>query len=231
MRAWPPTVYVGMYYAPEFINNDTANGFGRSALAKFRDYGPFGGGGGGPDLTITRSGSSITLSWTGEGTLEEAAQITGPWTTSLSQANPQTFEAFHAFLDGAQDGGGGRTGTGVGTVSLNPANNTLNVNVTFSGLSANTTAAHIHGPAPRGTSVGVLYGLNLIPLGATSGTISQTVTLVDGPTTQGFTIAQQLNQLRTGQWYINIHSVGQFSGGEIRGQIEPSGTKFFRIRQ
>jgi hypothetical protein len=114
-------------------------------------------------------------------------------------------------------------------VALNPANNTLNVNVTFSGLSANTTAAHIHGPAPRGTSVGVLYPLTLNPLGATSGTISQTVTLTAG--TGGFTIAQQLNQLRTGQWYINIHSVGQFSGGEIRGQVEPRGTKFFRIRQ
>jgi hypothetical protein len=222
-----PTVYVGMYYAPEFVNNDTANGFGRSGIAKFRDYGPFGGGGG-STLSIARNGSAITVSWTGAGTLQEAPQITGPWTDSLSQANPQTFEAFHASLDGAQDGGGGRTGTGVGTVALNPANNVLNVNVTFSGLSANTTAAHIHGPAPRGTSVGVLYGLTLNPQGATSGTISQTVTLVAG--TGGFTIAQQLDQLRTGQWYINVHSVGQFSGGEIRGQIESRGTKFFRLR-
>ena len=222
------TVYIGMFYAPEMANNDTANGFGRSGIAKFRDYGPFGGGGG-PDLTITRSGNSVTLSWTGEGTLQEAPNITGPWTDSLSQANPQTFEAFHAFLDGAQDGGGGRTGSGVGTLALNTANNTVNVNVTFSGLSANTTAAHIHGPAPRGTSVGVLYPLTLIPQGQTSGAISQTVTLAAG--TGGFTIADQLNQLRTGQWYINIHSVGQFSGGEIRGQIEPRGMKFFRIRQ
>ena len=222
------TVYVGMFYAPEFVNNETANGFGRSGVAKFREYGPFGGGGGGPTLSIGRNGGAITVSWTGAGTLQEAAAITGPWIDSLSQANPQTFEAFHAFLDGAQDGGGGRTGSGVGTVSLNPANNVLNVNVTFSGLSANTTAAHIHGPAPRGTSVGVLYGLTLNPLGATSGTISQTVTLVAG--TGGFTIAQQLDQLRTGQWYINIHSVGPFSGGEIRGQLEPRGTKFFRLR-
>ena len=74
-----------------------------------------------------------------------------------------------------------------------------------------------------------MYGLNPIPLGATSGTISETVTLVEG--TRGFTIAQQLDQLRTGQWYINIHSVGPFSGGEIRGQVEPRGMKFFRIRQ
>jgi len=181
-----------------------------------------------PRLNVARNAGAVTLSWTETGTLQSAPEIAGPWTDSLSQANPQTFEAFHASLDGAQDGGGGRTGTGVGTVSLNPANNTLNVNVTFSGLSANTTAAHIHGPAPRGTSVGVLYGLTLNPLGATSGTISQTVTLVDG--TQGHTLAQQLNQLRTGQWYINIHSVGPFSGGEIRGQIEPQGKRFFRIR-
>jgi hypothetical protein len=223
-----PTVYVGMFYAPEMNNNTTADCTDGSRVAKFRDYGPFGGGGGGPTLNITRNGSAVTLSWTGGGTLQEAPAITGPWTDSLSQANPQTFEAFHAFLDGAQDGGAGRTGTGVGTVALNPANNALNVNVTFSGLSANTTAGHIHGPAPRGAPANVMYGLTLNPLGATSGTISQTVTLVAG--TQGFTIAQQLDQLRTGQWYINIHSVGPFSGGEIRGQLEPRGTKFFRLR-
>lgn len=225
------TVYVGMFYAPEMNNNLTADCTGGSRVAKFRDYGPFGGGGGGPRLSITRTGGALTVSWTGAGTLQEAPAITGPWTDSLSQANPQTFEAFHAFLDGAQDGGGGRTGSGVGTVALNPANNTLNVNVTFSGLSANTTAAHIHGPAPRGTSVGVLYPLTLNPQGATSGTISQTVTLVPSAGGTTFTIPQQLNQLRTGQWYINIHSVGQFSGGEIRGQIEPQGNRFFRIRQ
>jgi hypothetical protein len=76
-----------------------------------------------------------------------------------------------------------------------------------------------------------LYPLTLNPLGATSGTISQTVTLVASAGGTTFTIPQQLDQLRTGQWYINIHSVGPFSGGEIRGQIEPRGMKFFRIRQ
>src|SRR5205814_2325573 len=54
-------------------------------------------------------------------------------------------------------------------------------------------------------------------LGSTSGTINGTVTLVDG--TGGFTIAQQLQQLRDGLWYINIHTTAH-PGGEIRGQLD-----------
>jgi len=35
-------------------------------------------------------GKSLALSWTGDGTLLEAPAVTGPWTISWSQANPQT---------------------------------------------------------------------------------------------------------------------------------------------
>jgi hypothetical protein len=42
---------------------------------------------------VTLSGGNLTLSWTGGGTLEEAPAVTGPWTTSASQANPQTVPA------------------------------------------------------------------------------------------------------------------------------------------
>jgi hypothetical protein len=79
--------------------------------------------------------------------------------------------------------------------------------------------ALIHGPAGRGTNAAVLYPLTLIPVGTTAGAISQTVTLVDG--TGGFTIAQQLEQLNAGLWYVNIHTSAH-PGGEIRGQIDPS---------
>jgi hypothetical protein len=37
----------------------------------------------------TLSGGSMTLGWTGTGTLEEATAITGPWGDAPSQANPQ----------------------------------------------------------------------------------------------------------------------------------------------
>lgn len=42
---------------------------------------------------ITRSGNQVTLQWTGEGTLEEAPSILGPWTPAASQTNPQTVTA------------------------------------------------------------------------------------------------------------------------------------------
>lgn len=41
----------------------------------------------------TFSGGNVTISWTGPGTLEEATSITGPWTDSPSQNNPQTVPA------------------------------------------------------------------------------------------------------------------------------------------
>jgi len=41
-------------------------------------------------LSIQRSAEGVSVSWTGNGALQEAASVTGPWTASASQANPQT---------------------------------------------------------------------------------------------------------------------------------------------
>jgi len=228
-----PTVFVGMYYAPEFANNNTfqppPTGRGESGIAKFRDYGPFSSGGGGPRLSITRNGGALTLSWTGSGTLQEAPSITGPWTDSLSQANPQTFESFGATLNAANEVASAcatRTGTGTATVTLN-ANNTVTVNLSWSGLSGNTTAAHFHAPANATQNANVIYGFTP-PLGQPSGSLSETVTLVDKPAPFG-NVQTQLSQIRSGQWYINVHS-SSCGSGEIRGQVEPRGMKFYRIR-
>ena len=127
---------------------------------------------------------------------------------------------FPISLDPSQEPGGGGTGSGSGTVTL--AGVTLTLDIAFSGLSDNATAAHIHGPAGPGTNAAVLYGLNAVTtLGATTGTISGTVTVVDG--TGGFTIAQQLQQLHAGLWYVNIHTTNH-PAGEIRGQLPPTPT-------
>ena len=42
-----------------------------------------------PKLSVKLTGSNVTVSWTGSGTLKEAASISGPWTVTASQANPQ----------------------------------------------------------------------------------------------------------------------------------------------
>jgi hypothetical protein len=119
-------------------------------------------------------------------------------------------------LTASQEPDGGGTGSGSGTVTV--SGNTLAIDIVFSGLSANSTATHIHGPAGRGTNAAVLYPLNSIAtLGGTAGTIHGTVTLAEG--TGGFTIAQQLQQLGAGLWYVNVHSTVH-AGGEIRGQLD-----------
>ena len=146
---------------------------------------------------------------------------------ALYQQSFAATEDFTISLDGAQDGGGGRTGSGSGTLTLDTTANTLTFNnIIWSGLSADSTASHIHGPGASGVSAGVLYPLNptytTVGAGIRNGTILGTLSLVAG--TGGFTIAQQVTQLESSLWYINIHSdalQNGFPGGEIRGQILP----------
>ena len=132
-------------------------------------------------------------------------------TLTLAQA-----QSYIATLDGAQ---AGTASAGHGSVMITLSGTTLTFSGgTFSGLTTASTLAHIHGPALAGISAGVLYNLGgpVIPLGSTAGTISGDVNLVAG--TGGFTVAQQLDQLNGGLWYVNIHDQS-FPGGEIRGQI------------
>jgi hypothetical protein len=137
-------------------------------------------------------------------------------------------QSFFSSMDGAQDGGGGRTGTGLVYLFLTGSTLTLS-NGAYSGLSGLVTAAHIHGPGAPGVAAGVLY--NLVPAFITTGGNAGTITggnisLVDNANGSGFTVAQQLTQLNSGLWYVNIHTSPNFGGGEIRGQIvlvpEPS---------
>jgi hypothetical protein len=80
------TVFVGMFYAPEFVNNGTADCFGRSAIAKFRDYGPFSSGGGVPTISITRPG---VVTYTGR--LQSSPTLSPPtWSDVNGATSPYT---------------------------------------------------------------------------------------------------------------------------------------------
>src|SRR5437763_11286339 len=112
---------------------------------------------------------------------------------ALHQTAVAATEDFVVSLDGAQDGGGGRQGSGFGTLTLDTTANTLTFNNIFwSGLSADSTASHIHGPNPAGVNAGVIYFLSSpAPFtttgpGIRSGTFSGTMNLTD-PTQNGVT--------------------------------------------
>src|SRR5207245_4310523 len=69
-------------------------------------------------------------------------------------------------------------GTGFATVVLDPTAQTIQINATFSGLTSNDVAAHIHCCAPLGTNAGVATTVPAFlgfPLGVTSGTYSSAV--------------------------------------------------------
>lgn len=83
------------------------------------------------------------------------------------------------------------------------------------------TAAHIHGPAGVNENAGVIVGLFAGPEGGTGAVngelASGTFTAAD-ITASGIAMDSLLVLMRTGQSYVNVHTVAN-PPGEIRGQI------------
>ena len=103
------------------------------------------------------------------------------------------------------------TSTASGSIdaNYNRLTETLTYKLTFTGLSGNATAAHIHGLGEAGVSAGVLQTFTPFPA-ATSGSYSGTL-LIDGVKfTEEFLLA--------GRYYMNIHTALK-PAGEIRGQL------------
>ncbi len=118
-------------------------------------------------------------------------------------ASAASAQNFTATLNGSQEvPPNASPATGSATLVLDTTANTLSYNITYSGLVAAETAAHIHGFSPPGMNSGVLH-----PLPASNPKIG----------VWNYMEAQEANII-AGLTYINIHTQ-MFPGGEIRGQI------------
>ena len=123
-------------------------------------------------------------------------------------------------------------GVGTGQVDVNTTTHQMHVFATFSGLTGNTTASHIHAPtavAGTGTAgvatttptfagfpLGVKFGTYDIVLDLTlASSYNPAYVTANGGTTAGAEAAL-LAALAAGKAYLNIHS-STFGGGEIRG--------------
>jgi hypothetical protein len=126
---------------------------------------------------------------------------------SAPAAHAAPILVYQAFLAGTGENPPNNTaGSGYGTVTLNDAMTSFDVDLTWQGLTGPASAGHIHGPAPVGTNAPVIF-----PFGITPG--------VSGHFTGTFAInAMQLGWLQDGLLYMNLHTA-QFPGGEIRGQL------------
>jgi hypothetical protein len=152
-----------------------------------------------------------------------------------AQAAQATPLQFRAILSGLNEvPANASPGFGQATVFIDPAANTLSVNVFFGDLLGTTTASHIHcclaSPFLTGANVGVATTTPTFPgfpLGVQSGSYSQTfdMTLASSYnpsfiTSHGGTVNAAEDALFTGieagETYLNIHT-NLFPGGEIRG--------------
>ncbi|MDB6092444.1 MAG: repeat containing protein [Verrucomicrobia bacterium] len=135
------------------------------------------------------------------------------------------------------------TGTGMADVYYDSNAHTLQVNITWSGLAAGTTAAHIHAPGTAATIA------SAVPFNGTWGVATQSGTFTGFPTgvtagtytgapysllstanyTTGYVAANGatgaaaeaalLTYLLTGKTYLNVHTSVN-TGGEIKGYLQ-----------
>ena len=147
-----------------------------------------------------------------------AALVAAVAVASSTSAQAQT--SFISFLNGAQEAPApvSTPAFGNGTVLLNAARTQITINLTFQGLLAPITIAHIHNGAFGVGGPVILDIRELITTSnmGTAGTIVNATLNVN---------AVQAQVLLAGNGYFNIHTE-RFGGGEIRGQInvvpEPS---------
>lgn len=126
--------------------------------------------------------------------------------------------------------------TGQTMVTIDDVTNMMTVSTSFSGLTASTTASHIHccTAIPLTGSAGVATALPTFPafpLGVTSGNYAETFNLLNASTynpsfvtNNGGSVGSArlafLGGLASGRAYLNIHTTA-FPAGEIRGFLTP----------
>ena len=166
-----------------------------------------------------------------------AVLVIGSYATADSGKKNVKTGPMSGYLEGIGATGGGPVSSGaIGSFEASIGDAQLDYTLSYSGLEADVTQAHIHF-GQRSVNGGIsawlcgtagLPGPTGTPLcpGARAGDISDTIVAADviGPTGQGIApteFAELVAAIRAGRAYANVHTT-KFPGGEIRGQINDS---------
>jgi hypothetical protein len=111
----------------------------------------------------------------------------------------------------------GATAMGMATITISADDTTITVNLTFSGLSGDATAAHIHaGPAG-------MAGPPIFTFANLTSPVNATFTAADypdpPPAEAPADFAAAIAAMKAGMTYVNVHTDACMPG-EIRGQID-----------
>ena len=104
-------------------------------------------------------------------------------------------------------------GSGQATLLLAADELSATLRFNYSNLTGPETAAHIHGPADPGQAAGILFDIDTATPNP-DGSYTWTFEPVGG-----HSIVDQVNFIRQGKTYINIHTAA-YPNGEIRGQFQ-----------
>jgi hypothetical protein len=110
----------------------------------------------------------------------------------------------------------GANPSGSATLDVNTITGDVTVSGSYSGMTSNVSASHLHGLAGPGQATGVIFGFNVS--GGTAGTF----------TGANLLSAENLGGLLAGQTYLNVHTATN-GPGEIRGQVVDSDIKVFNV--
>ena len=153
------------------------------------------------------------------GTLTSALLLVGAVACSDDETGPDLETNFAATLTGAAERPPvTTTATGTSTVTINDANSTITCNVSVTNL-LSPSMAHIHvGSTSQDNPV---FALSLLATAPATGLFTGVLaagTAAGSSVVGGETFATLAAAIRSGNAYINVHTVAN-PGGELRGQL------------
>jgi hypothetical protein len=153
------------------------------------------------------------------GTLTSALLLVGAVACSDDETGPDLETNFTATLTGAAERPPvTTTATGTSTVTINDANSSITFNVSVTNL-LSPTMAHIHvGSTSQDNPV---FALSLLATAPATGLFTGVLaagTAAGSSVVGGETFATLAAAIRSGNAYINVHTVAN-PGGELRGQL------------